>query len=68
MDIQALIAAQRAYFNTGATLSLSARRTALRGLRKPPIKMQTGSSEPPAEVPPRGTQQTALSSSLQILL
>ena len=34
MDIQALIAAQRAYFNTGATLPLSARRTALRGLRK----------------------------------
>ena len=34
MDIQALIAAQRAYFNTGATLSLSARRNALRQLRE----------------------------------
>ena len=34
MDIQALIAAQRAYFNTGATLSLSARRNALRRLRE----------------------------------
>ena len=34
MDIQALSAAQRAYFNTGATLSLSARRNALRRLRE----------------------------------
>ena len=34
MDIQALIAAQRAHFNTGATLPLSARRAALRGLRE----------------------------------
>ena len=34
MDIQALIAAQRAYFNTGAPLSLSARRNALRQLRE----------------------------------
>ncbi len=33
MDIQALIAAQRAYFNTGATLPLSARRAALQCLR-----------------------------------
>ena len=34
MDIQALIAAQRSYFSTGATLSLSARRNALRRLRE----------------------------------
>ncbi len=33
MDIQALIAAQRAYFNTGATLPLSTRRAALQCLR-----------------------------------
>lgn len=33
MDIQALVAAQRAYFQTGATLSLSARREALRRLK-----------------------------------
>lgn len=33
MDIQALVAAQRAHFNTGATLSLSARRAALKRLR-----------------------------------
>ena len=34
MDIQALVTAQRAYFNTGATLPLSARRAALKGLRE----------------------------------
>ena len=34
MDIQALIAAQRAHFNTGATLPLSARKAALQRLRK----------------------------------
>ena len=33
MDIQALVSAQRAYFNTGATLPLSARRAALQCLR-----------------------------------
>ena len=33
MDIQALVAAQRAYFNTGATLPLAARREALQRLR-----------------------------------
>jgi len=33
MDIQALVAAQRAWFNTGATLPLSARRAALKRLR-----------------------------------
>lgn len=33
MDIQALVAAQRAHFQTGATLSLSARREALRRLK-----------------------------------
>ena len=33
MDIQALVTAQRAYFNTGATLPLSARRAALQRLR-----------------------------------
>lgn len=33
MDIQALVTAQRAHFNTGATLPLSARRTALKRLR-----------------------------------
>ena len=33
MDIQALVAAQRAHFNTGATLPLSARRAALKRLR-----------------------------------
>ena len=33
MDIQALVTAQRAYFNTGATLPLSARRAALQCLR-----------------------------------
>lgn len=32
MDIQTLVAAQRAYFNTGATLPLSARQTALKRL------------------------------------
>ena len=32
MDIQALVSAQRAYFNTGATLPLSARRAALQCL------------------------------------
>lgn len=34
MDIQALVTAQRAYFNTGDTLSLSARKAALRRLRE----------------------------------
>ncbi len=34
MDIQALVTAQRAYFNTGATLPLSARRAALQRLRE----------------------------------
>ncbi len=34
MDIQALVSAQRAYFNTGATLPLSARRAALQRLRE----------------------------------
>lgn len=34
MDIQALVTAQRAYFNTGATLPLSARKAALKGLRE----------------------------------
>ena len=34
MDIQALVAAQRAYFNTGVTLPLSARRRALQRLRE----------------------------------
>lgn len=34
MDIQALVAAQRAWFNTGATLPLSARQAALKRLRK----------------------------------
>ena len=34
MDIQALVTAQWAYFNTGATLPLSARRAALKGLRE----------------------------------
>lgn len=33
MDIQALVTAQRAHFNTGATLPLSARRAALKQLR-----------------------------------
>ena len=33
MDIQALVTAQRAYFSTGATLPLSARRAALKRLR-----------------------------------
>ena len=33
MDIQALVTAQRAYFKTGATLPLSARRGALQRLR-----------------------------------
>ena len=33
MDIQALVAAQRAYFNTGATLPLAARKAALKRLR-----------------------------------
>lgn len=33
MDIQALVTAQRAHFNTGATLPLSARRAALKRLR-----------------------------------
>ncbi len=33
MDIQALVAAQRYWFNTGATLPLSARRAALKRLR-----------------------------------
>ena len=33
MDIQALVTAQRAYFNTGATLPLAARRAALKRLR-----------------------------------
>jgi len=34
MDIQALVEAQRAYFNTGLSLPLSARRTALQRLRR----------------------------------
>ena len=34
MDIQDLVTAQRAYFNTGATLPLSARRAALQRLRE----------------------------------
>ena len=34
MDIQALVTAQRAYFNTGAPLPLSARRAALQRLRE----------------------------------
>ena len=34
MDIQALVTAQRAYFSTGATLPLSARRAALQRLRE----------------------------------
>ena len=34
MDIQSLVTAQRAYFNTGATLSLSARKAALKRLRE----------------------------------
>ena len=34
MDIQALVTPQRAYFNTGATLPLSARRAALQRLRE----------------------------------
>ncbi|RKI64749.1 aldehyde dehydrogenase [bacterium 1xD42-67] len=34
MDIQALVTAQRAYFDTGATLPLSARRAALQRLRE----------------------------------
>ena len=34
MDIQALVAAQRAWFNTGATLPLTARRAALRRLEE----------------------------------
>lgn len=33
MDIQALVAAQRAYFNTGVTLPLAARKAALKRLR-----------------------------------
>lgn len=33
MDIQALVTAQRAYFNTGATLPLAARKAALKRLR-----------------------------------
>ena len=33
MDIQALVAAQRTCFNTGATLPLSARKAALKQLR-----------------------------------
>ena len=41
MDIQALIAAQRDHFNTGATLPLSARRGALRRLREA-IKSREG--------------------------
>lgn len=34
MDIQALVEAQRAYFNTGATLPLAARKAALKRLRE----------------------------------
>ena len=34
MDIQALVTAQRAYFSTGATLPLSARKTALKRLQR----------------------------------
>ena len=34
MDIQALVTAQRAYFNTGATLPLAARKAALKRLRE----------------------------------
>lgn len=34
MDIQALVAAQRAWFNTGATLPLAARKAALKRLRE----------------------------------
>ena len=34
MDIHDLVEAQRAYFNSGATLPLSARKTALKRLRE----------------------------------
>ena len=34
MDIQALVTAQRAYFSTGATLPLSARKTTLKRLQR----------------------------------